>query len=66
MRRARLIGKHKIYPTITIEFFETGKYLIYIEGQPPFFRSGLTFEQVQEILINDNYIVEVEEKPILP
>ena len=64
--RTKIFGKKKddVNVEMHIEFFNDGTQLLYLTGTKPFFRTGLTVEKAQEILVNAGFtceILEVEE-----
>lgn len=59
--RTKLTGTNPNKPTINIEFFETGRQLLYLEGTKPFFRTGLTIEEAKTILTEADYTITEEE-----
>lgn len=61
MPRTKLTGTNPDKPTIYIEFFETGRQLLYLEGTKPFFRTGLTVEEAKQVLAEADYTIKEEE-----
>ena len=57
----KLTGTNPDKPTIYIEFFETGRQLLYLDGTKPFFRTGLTVEEARTILTEAEYTITEEE-----
>ena len=51
----KLTGTNPDKPTIYIEFFETGRQLLYLDGTKPFFRTGFIefFETGRQLLYLD-------------
>jgi hypothetical protein len=59
--RTKLTGTNPDKPTINIEFFETGRQLVYLDGTKPFFRTGLTVEEAKTVLAEAGYTITEEE-----
>ena len=43
----QITGTHENKPTITVQFYDTGISLLYLEGTEPFARYGLTLDEAQ-------------------
>lgn len=56
----RITGECENKPTITVEFFEDGLALLYLEGTKPFFRNGLTPKEAYDIISNAGYKIKIE------
>lgn len=61
--RTKIFGKKKDNTNVEmhIEFFNDGTQLLYLTGTKPFFRTGLTVEKAQEILVNAGFTCEIQE-----
>lgn len=61
--RTKIFGKKKddVNVEMHIEFFNDGTQLLYLTGTKPFFRTGLTVEKAQEILVNAGFTCEILE-----
>lgn len=61
--RTKIYGHDKEDPSVEmhIEFFDDGKQLLYLTGTKPFFRTGLTIEEAQEILTDAGFTCEIQE-----
>lgn len=61
--RTKIFGKKKDDENVEmhIEFFNDGTQLLYLTGTKPFFRTGLTVEKAQEILVNAGFTCEIQE-----
>ena len=46
----QITGTHENKPTITVQFYNTGISLLYLEGTEPFARYGLTLMRHNELL----------------
>lgn len=55
----RIVG-HKDDATMIIEFYSSGKQLLYLTGTPPIFKVGLTLEKAKEILTEAGFEYTVE------
>ena len=57
-----LVGTHPDKPTMTVDFFENGHTLLYLEGTMPLVKDNMDVEEVKKILTNAGYSV-TEHKP---
>lgn len=56
----QIIGTHENKPTITVQFYDNGTSLLYLEGTEPFARYGLTLEEARQIIAKAGYSIKIE------
>ena len=56
----QITGTHKNKPAITVQFYDTGISLLYLEGTKPFARYGLTLEKAQQVIVKAGYSIKIE------
>ena len=56
----QITGTHENKPTITVQFYNTGISLLYLEGTEPFARYGLTLDEAQRIITKAGYSIKIE------
>jgi hypothetical protein len=56
----QITGTHENKPAITVEFYDSGISLLYLEGTEPFIRRDLTLEEAQRVIVKAGYSIKIE------
>ena len=56
----QITGTHKNKPTITVQFYDNGISLLYLEGTDPFIRHDLTLEKALPVIVKAGYSIKTE------